>query len=216
LAVGWCVLVGLVLFIVSVPFVDDHSQFPPLPFSLGMIAFGAVAVTTVVGRLHGGVVLSLGVVAMSWMILDGGESSERAHIVPGLLLAVSSVAAAANIARVALSNRTHREARILHGVSSYILIGVAYALLHQRMELLVPGSYVVTPGHGSPPHGGWADYLWLSFSVMTTSGFTSEVTPVGSAARALCTMEAITGVMFPAIFIARLVSTATEEEKGTA
>jgi hypothetical protein len=110
---------------------------------------------------------------------------------------------------------THGDARLYHGVSSYILIGMAFALIHQRVDLLVPGSYQVVKGAERPMTGGWADYVWLSFSIMTTSGFAVDVTPCNSISRAVCTAEGVTGVMFPAIFLARMVSAASEEdEKG--
>ena len=211
-AVGWFLLLGLVASLFTVPFLDHHRQFPPLPFTIVMLAFVATAMGVVADRWHGFAVLAMGALGIVILIATGGTESAEAHILPGLLFAVSAILTAGNLARIAMSRRTHGDARIIHGVSAYILIGIAYGLIAQRVELLAPGSFKVTPGHDVPIDGGWADYLWMSFSVMTTSGFATDLVPVSSAARAVCAAEAITGIMFPAIFLARLVTAASEDD----
>ena len=211
-AIGWVLLLGLVGCLFTIPFLDHHRQFPPLLFTLTVLVFMSVGMGIAVDRWRGLAVLAIGAVAIVLLFVEGGTQSTDAHIVPGLLFATTAILSAAVLSRVAMSRRTHGDARILHGVSSYILIGIAYGLIAQRVELLAPGSFKVTPGHDVPIDGGWADYLWLSFSVMTTSGFATDLVPVSSGARALCTAEAITGVMFPAIFLARLVTAASEDD----
>ena len=208
-------MLGLVACAASIPFVEHHSQFPPLWFSLGTITFASIGVAMATDRWRGLAILALGMAAMVTLLVMGGVDSTEAHIAPGLMLAVAAVAASYNVARAALSKHTHGDARLYHGVSSYILIGMAFALIHQRVNLLMPGSYLVVKGAERPMTGGWADYVWLSFSIMTTSGFAVDVTPCNSISRAVCTAEGVTGVMFPAIFLARMVSAASEEdEKG--
>ena len=206
-------MLGLLAALAVVPFVEHHSQVPPIWFSIGTITFASVGVAMATDRWRGLGIMAEGTAAMVTLVVMGGVHSTDAHIAPGLMLAAAAVAASYNIARAALSTHTHGDARMYHGVSSYILIGMAFALIHQRVDLLVPGSYQVVKGAERPMTGGWADYVWLSFSIMTTSGFAVDVTPANSMSRVLCTMEGITGVMFPAIFLARMVSAASEEEE---
>lgn len=208
-------MLGLVACMAAIPFVEHHSQFPPLWFSIGTITFASIGVAMATDRWRGLGIMAVGMAAMVTLLVMEGSNSTNAHIAPGVMLAVAAIGASYNIARAALSKHTHGDARLYHGVSSYILIGMAFAMLHQRIDLLVPGSYQVVKGAERPMTGGWADYVWLSFSILTTSGFATDVSPGNSMSRALCTAEGITGVMFPAIFLARMVSAASEEdEKG--
>jgi voltage-gated potassium channel Kch len=47
--------------------------------------------------------------------------------------------------------------------------------------------------------------MWLSFITITTTGY-GDVLPASPLARSLAALEAMVGVLFPAIFISRLVS----------
>ena len=129
------------------------------------------------------------------------------------LFAISTAISAVAIANAAFSRRTRGDDRICHGVTSYILIGIAFAMIHQRVAILDPGSYRLPAGDLT--HGQWVDYFWLSFSTLTTAGF-GDVAPVSSWARLICTLEAVTGVIYPAVFLARLVSAASHDEEAGA
>ena len=51
----------------------------------------------------------------------------------------------------------------------------------------------------------WVDFVWLSFSTLTTAGF-GDVAPVTAAACAISTLESLCGILFPATLIARIAS----------
>ena len=50
----------------------------------------------------------------------------------------------------------------------------------------------------------FADFLYYSFSTLTTLGY-GDIAPVSRHARVFASMEAITGVLYVALLIARLV-----------
>ena len=52
------------------------------------------------------------------------------------------------------------------------------------------------------------DFIYFSFVTLTTVGC-GDVTPVDPVARSLAVAEALTGQLYPAILLARLVSLAT-------
>ena len=211
--IGRALMLVLLAFLASIPFVEHRAQFPPIWYGLTFIILTGIGVTLATGHARGLAMMAIGLAAMAALLMLGGPESPRAHIIPGFMLAAAAVAAALDVARAELSKKTHGDARLYHGVSSYILIGVAFALLHQRIDLLMPEAYQEARlGEGSHV-SGWGDYVWLSFSILTTSGFAIDVTPANSMSRALCTMEGITGVMFPAMFLARMVSVAEEEDE---
>ncbi|MGC8712867.1 MAG: potassium channel family protein, partial [Leptodesmis sp.] len=49
-----------------------------------------------------------------------------------------------------------------------------------------------------------ANLIYFSFTTLTTTGY-GDIVPISTLARAFANVEAIIGVMYPAIFIARLV-----------
>lgn len=81
----------------------------------------------------------------------------------------------------------------------YLLLGLTWAMLHALLESLVPGSFAV-PGSSAR----FADLLYFSFVTLTTVGY-GDVTPVTAGARSLAILESVTGVLYVAILIARLV-----------
>ena len=52
------------------------------------------------------------------------------------------------------------------------------------------------------------DWMYFSFVTLTTVGY-GDITPVATSARSLAMLEALTGQLYPAIIIARLVSLQT-------
>lgn len=86
----------------------------------------------------------------------------------------------------------------------YLLLGVLWWGLYAFVEVRAPGSFTgIRPlGVGVPEHR--LDLLYFSFVTLTTLGY-GDVVPVSSQARSLAIVEAVTGVLYIAILIARLV-----------
>lgn len=186
----------------------EHRQFPPTAVAILTAAAGTWSTWIVSGRRWGAVVGVLASTAVLRLEFASDAASPSAHVLPGFLLASAVAVAAMALCRAALSKRTHREDRIYHGLTSYLLIGIAFGMALQRVAIVYPGSFRMP---GDPDGSGtWADYVWLSFSTLTTAGF-SDVVPISSWARLTCTLEAVTGVLFPAVFLARLVTAASED-----
>jgi Zn-dependent protease with chaperone function len=93
--------------------------------------------------------------------------------------------------------------RIHGGVAAYLLLGVLWAHAYAVVGALRPGAFAgpVNPGDG--PRA----WLYFSFVTLTSTGY-GDVLPVHPAARSLATLEAVTGSLYLAILIARLVSQA--------
>ncbi len=90
--------------------------------------------------------------------------------------------------------------RILGAVSVYVLVAVAWGTAYQLLVVLRPGAI-----QGGSGPASLDDAMWLSFVTVTTTGY-GDVLPASPLARSLASLEAIVGVLFPAILIARLVS----------
>ena len=104
--------------------------------------------------------------------------------------------------------RTFRDGPIttrrLHGgVAAYLLLGVIWAWAYALVAAVRPAAF---SGPVSPADGPRA-WFYFSFVTLTSMGY-GDVLPVHPVARSLAILEAVTGALFLAILVARLVSQA--------
>ncbi len=93
---------------------------------------------------------------------------------------------------------------IYGAVSVYLLIGFGFALYYVLLEILHPGSFYIDDAHNLNNLIDWFDVVYFSFTTLTTLGY-GDMTPVTAMARIVSIIEAILGVMYLAILIARFV-----------
>ncbi len=94
--------------------------------------------------------------------------------------------------------------RIQGAVAAYLMLGFSWALAYELVALLVSGAFSGT-GLGGAER---PSFIYFSFVTLTTLGY-GDITPVHPVARSLAVAEALTGQLYPAILLARLVSLAT-------
>ena len=96
------------------------------------------------------------------------------------------------------------DAEMIYGaVACYLLLGLVWTMVYTAIETLFPGSFAL----GTPDEDNqlWDDLLYYSFVTLTTLGY-GDVLPLSPRVRSLAILEAITGVFYVAILVARLVS----------
>jgi hypothetical protein len=99
--------------------------------------------------------------------------------------------------------------RIQGAIAAYLLLGVIWAQAFSLVELLRPGAFSsAVDVTGSP-----RPWLYFSFMTLTTVGY-GDILPVHPAARSLAMLEAVTGPLYIAILLARLVSLAVASGPG--
>jgi hypothetical protein len=103
--------------------------------------------------------------------------------------------------------------KIYGAVSVYLLVGLAWASAYALLVVFEPGSFsnnvaATSGGSSTPP-----DLLFFSFVTLTTLGY-GDITPVTARARSLALLEAVTGVLYLAVLVARLVSAYRPEERS--
>jgi hypothetical protein len=88
-------------------------------------------------------------------------------------------------------------------ICSYLLAGVTWGIAYAFLEEVSPGSFhsTVEPGRRFL----WPDFTFHSFATLTTVGY-GDMVPVKGLARSLALLEAVAGVMFPAVIIGRLIA----------
>ena len=99
--------------------------------------------------------------------------------------------------------------RLQGAVAAYLLLGVVWADAYALVELLRPGAF---SGPLNPADGPRA-FFYFSFVTLATVGY-GDVLPVHPVARSLATLEAVTGTLYVAILVARLVSLAVRPGQG--
>jgi hypothetical protein len=100
---------------------------------------------------------------------------------------------------------------ILGAINVYLLFAIGFMFLHAFVEVSNPGSYLyqgeslsaVLTGHAEVD--ALAFLLYFSVVTLTTLGY-GDIAPAVPAARMLCSLEAVIGQLFVAVFIARLVA----------
>jgi hypothetical protein len=89
-------------------------------------------------------------------------------------------------------------------ISAYLLLGLAWTFAYWLVAELIPGAFALnSAGVGASMKG--FDGLYFSFITLSTVGY-GDITPVANVAKMLAAMEGITGVLYVAVLIARLVS----------
>jgi hypothetical protein len=93
--------------------------------------------------------------------------------------------------------------RLLVSVSLYLLLGMLWFSLYNLLEAIHPGSFALqsTP-LASLPRG---TLIYLSLATLTTLGY-GDIVPITPIARMVAALEAVAGVLYIAITVARLVA----------
>ena len=105
--------------------------------------------------------------------------------------------------------------RIMAAVAAYLLLGVIWSLAYDLIVLAIPGAFNIqppsTPGDRESLR---SDLFYFSFVTLTTLGY-GDIVAVHPMARMLVILEGVTGQLFPAVLIARLVSLQVQSKRKT-
>jgi len=135
-------------------------------------------------------------------IVHGTFISDAAHTGPHALIIsayyfVTTVMIVRHLARI---KRVNTE--LLAGAASiYLLIGLTFALAYSYVASVSPNAFSVNIQQAAT---GFETVLYFSFVTLTTLGY-GDILPVSHVARTLAIFEAILGVMYLGVVVARLV-----------
>jgi hypothetical protein len=90
--------------------------------------------------------------------------------------------------------------RIQGAIAIYLLLGLAWGEAYYALALARPGAFSIATSADEP-----ASWIYFSFVTLTTVGY-GDITPVAPVARSLAVLEALSGQLYPAILLARLVA----------
>jgi hypothetical protein len=203
-------LIAVVLLFVVSPFVElipggnlIETVLITLVLVMGVLAVGRRRRTLVVA-----VILALPAFIGKWVNHFRPDwVPTEVFLVTGLLFVIFVVAHLLGF--ILRAPRVNSEV-LCAGISTYLLLGLSWSFAYLLVAQLAPNAFFLNNGTttGHSLHG--ADAFYFSLITLSTVGY-GDIIPVSNVARMLAAMEAITGSLFVAVLIARLVALYSSE-----
>jgi hypothetical protein len=192
------------LLIVLIPVLDDGGRLVPLPYAASSLAVATLTVRFLGYQRTALAIAAVGIAAILWEIgLPRVPSLWRFPL--WLTMIAAGIISAVLCIKTAFALRVPPVQRIFCGAASFVLIGFVFASIHALVGVGDGIGYTLVGGVEQTRPLRWVDFVWLSFSTLTTAGF-GDVAPVTAAACAISTLESLCGILFPATLIARIAS----------
>jgi len=198
-------LIALALFFIWAPFVEEikgGDLIVSVLFSLVLIA-GILAVAERKRALVIAIVLAIPAIAGRWINHFRPDLiAPPVFLVGGLVLITFVVA---NLLRFVLRAPSVTAEVLCASISAYLMLGLMWTLAYWLVDRLTPGgAFSFNTNAGTRSMNGFTGF-YFSFVTLSTVGY-GDITPVSRIARWLAAMEAMTGLLYVAVLIARLVS----------
>jgi hypothetical protein len=198
-------LIALALLFVSFPFVEEVKGGDIIvSILLSLVLISAVlAVSNRRSTLVVAVLLATPAIIGRWI------DHFRPHLVPpavfliaGLVLVVFVVI---NLLRFVLRAPSVNVEVLCASISAYLMLGLAWTMAYWLVDQLTPGGAFSFNTNAGPRSMNGFTGFYFSFITLSTVGY-GDITPVSRIARWLAAMEAMTGLLYVAVLIARLVA----------
>jgi len=198
-------LVALALLFTCAPFVEEiKGGHLILSFLFSLVLLSAVlAVANRKRVLVIALVLAIPAIAGRWI------NNFRPDLVPpavflvgGLILIIFVVG---HLLRFVLRAPVVTTEVLCASISAYLMLGLMWTMAYWLVDQLTPGgAFSFNTNAGTRSINGFNGF-YFSFITLSTVGY-GDITPVSKVARMLAAMEAMTGLLYVAVLIARLVS----------
>ena len=110
----------------------------------------------------------------------------------------------ANLLRFVLRAPSVNMEVLCASISAYLMLGLLWTLAYWLVDQLTPGAFAFNTHEARQSIRGF-NAFYFSFVTLSTVGY-GDITPVSKVARMLSAMEAMTGLLYVAVLIARLVA----------
>ncbi len=198
-------LIALALLFTCAPFVEEiKGGHLILSFLFSLVLLSAVlAVANRKRVLVIALVLAIPAIAGRWI------NNFRPDLVPpavflvgGLILIIFVVG---HLLRFVLRAPVVTTDVLCASISAYLMLGLMWTMAYWLVDQLTPGgAFSFNTNAGTRSINGFNGF-YFSFITLSTVGY-GDITPVSKVARMLAAMEAMTGLLYVAVLIARLVS----------
>jgi hypothetical protein len=123
-------------------------------------------------------------------------------LVAGLALIAFVVA---NLLRFVLRAPSVNTEVLCASISAYLMLGLLWTVAYWLVAQMNPNAFAFNPAGGTKQTMAGFDAFYFSFITLSTVGY-GDITPVSKIARWLAAAEAMTGLLYVTVLIARLVS----------
>ena len=209
-------LIALALFFIWAPFVEEIEGGELIVsglFSLVLLA-GVVAVADRKRVLVIAIVLAIPAIAGRWINHFRPDLAPPAVFLTAGLVLIAFVVA--NLLRFVLRAPSVNVEVLCASISAYLMLGLLWTMAYWLVDQLTPGgAFSFNTNTGTRSMNGFTGF-YFSFITLSTVGY-GDITPVSRIARWLAAMEAMTGLLYVAVLIARLValySTPKSDDSG--
>jgi hypothetical protein len=198
-------LITLGIFFIAAPLVEEIEGGDLIVsglFSLVLLA-GVVAVADRKAILFIALSLAIPAIAGRWI------NHFRPDLIPPAVFLVAGLISIAfvvgNLLRFVLRAPSVNTEVLCASISAYLMLGLMWTLAYWLVDQLTPGgAFSFNTNAGTRSINGFTGF-YFSFITLSTVGF-GDITPVSRMTRWLAAMEAMTGLLYVAVLIARLVS----------
>lgn len=170
----------------------------PLELLLAVNLLAAIASVAREGRMHLPLLLGTGFATARILRAAFGVPG-MVPIADGLWFVAIALATVVSL-RHALGSGVVDTERILAALDAYLLLGLLFAFAYWTLEQKWPASFGGAAGGLDKLHA-----IYFSFVTIATLGY-GDVVPTSPPARGLAIVEALTGQMYLAVLVARLVA----------
>jgi ion channel len=192
--------VALLVLLVAMPFLVDSAFGRGLLGLLNLIILVTSVAAVGRSRVSSVIAIGLGLPTFVFQIL-AMQSGLAGHFALSWAFGATFYAFTIALLLQYVLRRNEMTADKLYGaVAAYIMIAIFWAFLFGVLQYFYPGAYAF---HGTPLVLQLPDLIFYSFAVLTTAGF-GDITPTLIQSRFPTILEAVAGVMYVAILIARL------------
>jgi Ion channel len=169
--------------------------------------------------------------ALAFLVAVYAVSDKRAHWITGLILAVPAgvlntistfhpesplivpslvstliflVFTLVSLLRAVLRTETVTRDTIYGAMSVYLLMAIVWGIAYLLLETIQPGGLSMDAARHPNHKVDWFDCMFYSFVTLTSLGY-GDMVPTSAQSRSLSILEAMSGIMYVAVLIARLV-----------
>ena len=206
-------LVALAALLIAAPFVDELKGGQlVLSFLFSLVLVAAVfAVADRKRPLAIALVLAVPAIAARWI------NHFRPDLIhPAVFLICSLMVLAfviAHMLRFVLRAPVVTVEVLCGSIAAYLMLGLMWTVAYWLVDQLTPGgAFSFNTNGGGQSINGFTGF-YFSFITLSTVGY-GDITPVSRFARWLAALEAMTGLLYVAVLIARLVSLYSSNAKS--
>ena len=198
-------LVALALLFLSFPFVEEVKGGGIIV----SVLLSLVLISAVIAVANRGLTLVVAVLLMIPAVAGRWINHFRPDLVPPAVFLVSGLVLVAfvvvNLLSFVLRAPSVNTEVLCASISAYLMLGLIFTMAYWLVDQLTPGgAFSFNTNAGKQSMNGF-NAFYFSFITLSTVGY-GDITPLSRIARWLAALEAMTGLLYVTVLIARLVS----------